>query len=78
MPSVPEHTRQSIVKAAVRLFAEKGYAEQMKSFFEALRQGTPPAVTVHDGARVTIGCLCMLESAKEMAFKEINLEASLV
>ncbi len=25
MPSGPEHTRQSIVKAAVRLFAEKGY-----------------------------------------------------
>jgi predicted dehydrogenase len=67
----------SLVQKRSSMFAEKGYAEQMKSFFEALREGKAPAITARDGARATIGCLRMLESAKAMAVAEINLEAVL-
>jgi predicted dehydrogenase len=47
-----------------RLFAEKGYAAQMRSFFSHIRSGEAPEVSARDGARATIGCLRMLESAR--------------
>lgn len=46
-----------------RWWAEKGYAAQMTEFLEGIRKGRQPAITVEDGARATIGCLCLLESA---------------
>jgi len=49
----------------------------MKSFFTAVREEKAPAVTVVDGARATIGCLRMLESARDLAVCEINLKAEL-
>jgi predicted dehydrogenase len=55
-----------------RLFADKGYGEQIDEFIRDLRSGREPSVTVRDGARSTIGCLRMLESAKELAPKEID------
>ena len=47
-----------------RVWAEKGYDEQMRNFIEAIRTGATPAVSVYDGTRATIGCLRMLESAR--------------
>ena len=47
-----------------RIWPDKGYAAQMADFVESIRQGRPPAVTVYDGTRATLGCLAMLESAK--------------
>jgi predicted dehydrogenase len=47
-----------------RWWADKGYAAQLAEFLEGIRKGRPPAVTVEDGARATIGCLCLLESAR--------------
>ena len=45
-------------------WAEKGYAEQLTAFFAGIGKGADPAaVTVRDGARATIGCLRMMESA---------------
>ena len=35
----------------------------MADFAEAIRKGRAPSVTVYDGARATLGCLAMLESA---------------
>jgi hypothetical protein len=35
----------------------------MADFAESIRKGRAPAVTVYDGARATLGCLAMLESA---------------
>jgi predicted dehydrogenase/threonine dehydrogenase-like Zn-dependent dehydrogenase len=67
----------SLVQKRSRLFAEKGYREQMNAFFEALREGKPPMVTARDGTRATIGCLRMLESAKNLAVTEINVETAL-
>jgi len=39
----------------------------MDSFIQGIRKGTPPAVNVVDGARSTIGCLKMLESARMLS-----------
>ncbi len=48
-------------------FAEKGYRDQMQAFFSALQNGSSPDITVLDGARATIACLRMLESARTLA-----------
>lgn len=58
-----------------RMFADKGYEEQMKSFIGAIMNGTPEPVTVRDGVRATLGCLAMLESARQRQPVEIGLEA---
>src|SRR5947209_6114772 len=58
---VQKGTRQS----QSRLWPDKGYAGQMSDFIESIRQGRPPAVTVRDGARATLGCLAMMESARQ-------------
>lgn len=47
------------------MFADKGYTEQMASFVNAVRGGAAHPVAVRDGARATIGCLRLLESARE-------------
>jgi hypothetical protein len=39
----------------------------MSDFAEAIRKGRAPSVTVRDGARATLGCLAMMQSAKDGA-----------
>ncbi len=57
-----------------KAFAEKGYGSQIEEFISALREGKPPAVSVTDGARSTIGCIRMLDSAREQSPKAIDWE----
>ena len=57
-----------------KMFAEKGYGAQINDFISSLRSGKPPSVTVADGARSTIGCIRMLESAKEQSPMAIDWE----
>lgn len=59
------------------MFAEKGYQAQLHGFLDGIRQGKPPEVTVRDGARATLGCLRMLESARDGMPREIGLDALL-
>jgi predicted dehydrogenase/threonine dehydrogenase-like Zn-dependent dehydrogenase len=59
-------------------FAEKGYATQIRLFLEAVREGRTPPVTVHDGARATLACLGILDSAAKCQPCEINLDAVLM
>jgi predicted dehydrogenase/threonine dehydrogenase-like Zn-dependent dehydrogenase len=47
-----------------RWLPDKGYGAQLEGFFGNLRSGVPPAVTAFDGARATIVCLAILESAR--------------
>jgi predicted dehydrogenase/threonine dehydrogenase-like Zn-dependent dehydrogenase len=47
-----------------KFFAQKGYEQQMAGFVEALRTGAPPAVSVDDGVRATVGCLRILDAAR--------------
>lgn len=80
--AIAEDFKQSIVKAnlvrnTTSWFAEKGYDAQMQAFFQSLRSGKPPEVTVRDGARATIGCLRMLDSARTLAPCPIELDAVL-
>jgi predicted dehydrogenase len=77
-----ENFKKLSVQAGLRrnrsmLFAEKGYRAQLHGFLDGIRQGKPPAVTVRDGARATLGCLRMLESAKDGRPREIGLDALL-
>ncbi len=60
------------------MWGDKGYAPQMAEFVAALREGRPPQVTVRDGARATICCLAMLESARTLAPVTIDLDAALL
>jgi predicted dehydrogenase len=80
--AVAEDFKQAIIRTGVvrkssSWFAEKGYEDQMREFFAALRQGKPPEVTVRDGVRATLGCLCMLQSAREHAPQAIDIETFL-
>src|SRR5258708_4884835 len=50
--------------AKSKMWPDKGYAAQMAEFAESIRRGRAPQVTVHDGARATLGCLAMMASAK--------------
>jgi predicted dehydrogenase/threonine dehydrogenase-like Zn-dependent dehydrogenase len=60
-----------------KIWGDKGYAQQMKAFLAGIREGRPPDVTARDGARATIGCLAMLESARTLAPVAIDLDAAL-
>jgi len=69
--------RTSVARKTMTWFAEKGYEAQMQSFFAALNHSQPPPVTVRDGARATIACLRMLESARTLAPCPIDLDGVL-
>ena len=60
-----------------KMFADKGYREQLDSFFRCLRAGKPPEITVLDGARATIGCIRLMESAKNLQPERIDLDEAL-
>ena len=46
-----------------------------QAFLGSVRAGTPPAVTVRDGARATLACLAMLESARTLEPRPIDVGA---
>jgi predicted dehydrogenase len=64
-------------RTSKRLWGEKGYAAQLEAFVEGLRAGRRPDVTVRDGARATVACLRMLESARTLSPCTIDLDAVL-
>lgn len=70
MGSSSEDFKQLILKNGTsrkkqsKLWAAKGYDDQMRSFVKCLREGIPPQITAMDGARALLGCLLMLESAR--------------
>jgi hypothetical protein len=47
-----------------KMWPDKGYGAQLKSFIDRVRSGQAPKIDVVDGARATIGCIGMLESAR--------------
>jgi predicted dehydrogenase/threonine dehydrogenase-like Zn-dependent dehydrogenase len=77
-----ENFRESVVRTGVASkrsswFAEKGYEAQIKAFFSALQKGQPADVTVRDGVRATLGCLRMLQSAREHSASSLDLDTFL-
>jgi predicted dehydrogenase/threonine dehydrogenase-like Zn-dependent dehydrogenase len=68
-------TAGAIRRTQKKMFAEKGYGAQIEEFARDVRSGKTPSVTVRDGARSTIGCLRMLQSAKEQKPFAIDWES---
>lgn len=66
-------TRTKVVRKSSSWFAEKGYEAQMRAFFSASKP-SQPNVTVRDGVRATLGCLRMMQSAREHVPYSIDLE----
>jgi len=56
-------------------FPKKGHSAQMQSFLDAVKHGTPPEVSVRDGARATLSCLQMLRSASALEPCPIDLQS---
>lgn len=54
-------------------FPEKGLMAHMQSFIDGIRAGKAPDVTERDGARATMGCLAMIESARTRQPVELDL-----
>jgi len=67
----------NLVSRSGSWFAEKGYAQQMRDFFQRIRSGQIPSITVDDGARATIVCLKLLESARTMSPCALDWKAEL-
>ena len=55
---------RGVRRSSSRIWPDKGYAAQMADFVDSIRAGRPSTVTVADGARATLGCLAMMDSAK--------------
>lgn len=77
---VSEDFKRLAIKAGTqstrsRMWGEKGYAAQLGAFLDNVRTGQPPEVTVRDGARATVVCVQMLESAKTLKPCAIDLES---
>ena len=68
--------QKGMVRSQSRLWPDKGYREQMAAFVESLRKGAPAEVSVYDGARATLGCLAMLQAAREERAIAIDLNLS--
>ena len=64
-------------RTRTRLFAEKGYAAQLSAFMRGLIEGREPEVTVRDGARATVACVRLLDSARALAPRDIDLDGVL-
>jgi predicted dehydrogenase/threonine dehydrogenase-like Zn-dependent dehydrogenase len=69
--------RTSLVRKRSSWFTEKGFDAEMRAFFAALRDGKPAAVTVRDGVRATLGCLRILQSAREHSRCSLDLDGFL-
>ena len=67
--------RATTRKTSRRWWADKGYAEQLTQFVDSIRQGGTPAVTVVDGARSTLACLRLMESADSGQAMAIDLDS---
>jgi predicted dehydrogenase/threonine dehydrogenase-like Zn-dependent dehydrogenase len=78
---VEDFKRLKIVSNSTRtkstLWAHKGYEAQLESFFANIVRGEAPQVTVRDGARSTLVCVQMLNSAQSHTPRDINLGALL-
>jgi predicted dehydrogenase/threonine dehydrogenase-like Zn-dependent dehydrogenase len=60
-----------------RWWPDKGYTGLVESFVRAARHGGVAEVTANDGARATLGCLEMLESARTHSPRAIDLRQSM-
>jgi predicted dehydrogenase len=67
-------SRGGMRRTKSKWWPEKGYATQLRGFIDTVRGGGTPAVTVRDGARATLVCLRLLESARDKQPRAIALD----
>ena len=67
------HLSSGPIRKRSKIWADKGYAEEMASFISSIRSGKASPITVRDGVRSTIACLRMLDSARELRQFEIDI-----
>jgi len=65
--------RAGIRRTRTRWWPEKGYADLIASFVQAVKSGKEPSINVRDGTRATLGCLEMLEAARTGSTRTIDL-----
>jgi predicted dehydrogenase/NADPH:quinone reductase-like Zn-dependent oxidoreductase len=63
--------------ASLRVAPDKGYRAQMAAFFDALRDGGDVPVGIRDGARSTVACLELIESARSRQPRPVDWIESL-
>jgi hypothetical protein len=68
--------RGSTSRSGSHWFPDKGHRAQLEGFFRAVREHRQPEVTVRDGARATVGCLRMLQSARTLAPASIDWQSA--
>ena len=56
-------------------FPQKGHSAQMHDFIECVRNGNTPKITARDGARATLACLRILDSARTLEPCPIDLQS---
>lgn len=66
-----------LMRRRSKRWPDKGYKAQMESFLAGVRNNESPKVTARDGARATLCCLRMLESARNLQPCAIDLEVLL-
>ena len=71
--SVKKKTR----KNSTKMFAAKGYDDQLASFVTSIRTGAETEITVRDGIRATLGCLLMIRSAQTGEAVDFDLNEAL-
>lgn len=74
-----ENFRRLVVKRGLALtsrkfFPDKGYQEQLASFFQSIRDGRPQDIGIADGVRATMVCLKLLEASRSGGFLPVNWE----
>ncbi len=67
--------KRGLKSERARWWGEKGYDAQLESFVRAAREGRAAEVNVIDGARATLGCLALMESARTGRPCDIDLKA---
>ena len=55
---------KGLLRNRSKLWPDKGYESEVRAFIDSIRRGDSNAVTAFDGARATLACLRMLESAE--------------
>ena len=65
---------RSVRQTRRRLWPDKGYAEQIEDFVNCIRSGQSPEISVRDGVRATLGCLRLLESARQGVPRRVDLD----
>jgi predicted dehydrogenase/threonine dehydrogenase-like Zn-dependent dehydrogenase len=66
--------KTGVIRQSSSWLKRKGYEEQMQRFVSALQHGQPPDITVRDGVRSTLGCLRMMQAARDQVSRPIDLE----